>query len=141
MGNNKQNINKLKHNTMKQFAFIALFGAACALKTKALGGPDLQGGNPYKTDDPKNQGDECSKSPSGDYKKDIKALADKYTWGWIGIRDVPHITQFKGDKNTDWSKVDWSKIDWQFNGRNATNGTDGNGTDGKNGTSGFDEKK
>ena len=142
--NNKQNFNKLKDNTMKQFAFIALFGAACALRTKALGGPDLQGGNPYKTDDPKNQewekchkhgdqascdilgektkkdekkqGDECAKSPSGDYKKDIKALADKYTWGWIGIHDVPHITQFKGDKNTDWSKVDWSKIDWQFNG-------------------------
>ena len=128
---------------MKQFAFIALFGAACALKTRALGGPDLQGGNPYKTDDPKAQewdkchkdgdkaacdmlgtkttdkkkpeGLDCSKSPTGDYKADIKALADKFTWGWIGVKDLPYITQFKGDKNTDWSKVDWSKIDWEFN--------------------------
>ena len=172
--NNKQNFNKLKHNTMKQFAFIALFGAACALKTTALGGPDLQNGNPYKSDDPKAQewdkchkdgdkaacdmlgdstkpkddkkqgnkdnkkdekedkkkgkkttdkkqppkkdeGLDCSKSPTGDFKADIKALADKFTWGWISISDVPYITQFKGDENTDWNKVDWNAIDWEFN--------------------------
>ena len=160
---------------MKQFAFLALIGAATALSISSKGGEIT---NPYKKGDPEykdakkclkgnlkkcdkigmaypdtaktdtkdpapkdpapkdpvpattdktpatgqdpaksgTEGIDCSVSPSGDYKKDINDLAQKFTWGWIGVKDLPYITQFRGGPDTDWASIDWNAIDYEFNG-------------------------
>ena len=170
---------------MKQFAFLALIGAATALSISSEGGKIT---NPYKKGDPEykdakkclkgnlkkcdkigmaypdtaktdtkdpapkdpapkdpapkdpapkdpmpattdktpatgqdpaksgTKGIDCSVSPSGDYKKDINDLAQKFTWGRIGIKDLPYITQFRGGPDTDWASIDWNAIDYEFNG-------------------------
>ena len=62
------------------------------------------------------KGIDCSVSPSGDYKKDMNDIAQKFTYGWIKVRHLPFITQFRGGPDTDWASVDWNAIDYEFNG-------------------------
>lgn len=52
---------------------------------------------------------DCSKSPTGDWKKDMATLADRLAYGGIGLKNINYILQPpKGGP--------YDKVDWQFNG-------------------------
>jgi len=51
---------------------------------------------------------DCYKSPSGDWKQDMKTLADRLNWGGIGLKTINFIVQPPKDGP-------WDKVDWMFN--------------------------